>query len=107
MNKKLIRLTESDLHRIVKESVHKVIKESLQGNNTFMIVGNNIRIRIEVGHTIEEWKSLLASSQNGQSFEWENDYWDLSIEDLLTGAVEPDEDMTYWLIDGRLYETPY
>ena len=27
MNKKLIRLTESDLHRIVKESVKKVIKE--------------------------------------------------------------------------------
>ena len=27
MNKKLIRLTESDLHRIVKESVHKIINE--------------------------------------------------------------------------------
>ena len=28
MNKKLIRLTESDLHRIVKESVNKIILES-------------------------------------------------------------------------------
>ena len=28
-NKKLIRLTESDLHRIVKESVNKVIKEDV------------------------------------------------------------------------------
>lgn len=28
INKKLIRLTESDLHRIVKESVNRVIKES-------------------------------------------------------------------------------
>lgn len=28
MNKKLIRLTESDLHRIVKESVKKIIKEN-------------------------------------------------------------------------------
>ena len=27
MNKRLIRLTESDLHRIVKESVKKVLKE--------------------------------------------------------------------------------
>jgi Ethanolamine utilization protein EutJ (predicted chaperonin) len=27
MNKKLIRLTESDLHRIVKESVKRVLKE--------------------------------------------------------------------------------
>ena len=30
MTKKLIRLTESDLHRIVKESVNKVLKESLE-----------------------------------------------------------------------------
>ena len=29
MNKKLIRLTESDLHRIVKESVNKVLNEEL------------------------------------------------------------------------------
>lgn len=28
MNKKLIRLTEGDLHRIVKESVNRVLKES-------------------------------------------------------------------------------
>jgi hypothetical protein len=27
MNKKLIRLTEGDLHRIVKESVNKILKE--------------------------------------------------------------------------------
>lgn len=27
MNKKLIRLTESDLHRIVKESVSRILKE--------------------------------------------------------------------------------
>jgi hypothetical protein len=30
MNKKLIRLTESDLHRIVKESVQKALKEDIQ-----------------------------------------------------------------------------
>lgn len=29
-NKKLIRLTESDLHRIVRESVNKILKESIQ-----------------------------------------------------------------------------
>jgi len=29
MNKRLIRLTEQDLHRIVKESVNKVLKEAL------------------------------------------------------------------------------
>lgn len=29
MNKKLIRLTESDLHKIVKESVNKILRESI------------------------------------------------------------------------------
>lgn len=33
MNKKLIRLTESDLHRIVKESVNKILNESFNPNN--------------------------------------------------------------------------
>ena len=28
MNKKMIRLTESDLHRIVKESVKRVLREN-------------------------------------------------------------------------------
>lgn len=32
MNKKLIRLTESDLHRIVKESVEKILSESEYDN---------------------------------------------------------------------------
>jgi hypothetical protein len=30
MNKKLIRLTESDLHRIIKRSVNKILKESFE-----------------------------------------------------------------------------
>ena len=32
MNKKLIRLTESDLHNIVKESVNRILKESLDSH---------------------------------------------------------------------------
>ena len=31
MNKKLIRLTESDLHRIIKKSVNKILKETADG----------------------------------------------------------------------------
>lgn len=34
MNKKVIRLTESDLHRIVKESVNKILKESAYDINS-------------------------------------------------------------------------
>ena len=57
---------------------------------------NHIKVSIELGHTLGEWKDLC----NGE------DYWDFSADDLLGGAVEPNEDMTYWYIDGRLYETP-
>ena len=32
MNKKLIRLTEADLHRIVKESVNRILRESTKPN---------------------------------------------------------------------------
>ncbi len=34
MRKKLVRLTESDLHRIVKESVNRVLKEMEEGKIT-------------------------------------------------------------------------
>ena len=37
MNKKLIRLTESDLHRIVKKSVNKVLKEGIGGGRYAVI----------------------------------------------------------------------
>ena len=33
MNKKLIRLTESDLHRIVKESVNRILREGEKYHN--------------------------------------------------------------------------
>jgi hypothetical protein len=35
MNKKLIRLTESDLHRIVKESVNKILNEVQFGGGSW------------------------------------------------------------------------
>lgn len=42
--------------------------------------------------------------------EWEEKYygkgcWNFSLEDVLNGAVELDENMCYWAIDGRIYET--
>lgn len=32
MTKKIIRLTESDLHKIIKESVNRILKESIEGD---------------------------------------------------------------------------
>ena len=39
-NKKLIRLTESDLHRIIKESVVKVLREGKTVNNKYSAFSN-------------------------------------------------------------------
>ena len=54
------------------------------------------KITLEVGHTIEEW-----SVKYGENL----DCWDFPIDELLDGTIEPNEDMTYWVIDGRVYET--
>jgi len=39
--KKIIRLTESDLHRIVKESVKRILAEDGEGMGSFNIGGNS------------------------------------------------------------------
>lgn len=44
MNKKLIRLTESDLHRIVKESVNRVLNESYYNSSDSRF--NNLASRL-------------------------------------------------------------
>lgn len=53
-----------------------------------------MKIVIEYGHTLEEWKKYF----NGY------DYWDFPAYELFNGAIEPQKDFTYWFIDGRLYE---
>ncbi len=46
--KKVVRLTESDLHKIVKESVKRVLKESNR-NEVFTIAAFDIENEIDVG----------------------------------------------------------
>lgn len=55
------------------------------------------KINIEFGHTLDEWETLCGDSE---------DYWDFSLDDFFGGAVEPNEDIAYWVIDGRIYEVP-
>lgn len=40
MNKKLIRLTEQDLHRIVKESVNRILREEINSYDYFFTIPN-------------------------------------------------------------------
>ncbi len=54
------------------------------------------KITIEFGHTLHE----LHSGSH-----WDNECWDFEYSELFDGTIEPQDDMVYWLIDGRLYET--
>jgi hypothetical protein len=60
MNKKLIRLTEGDLHRIVKESVNRILNESLcsSGNKEYDYLSNSLF------SLIEDWGISEQMNQN-------------------------------------------
>lgn len=96
-----VRLTESQLHRVIKESVKRVIKEGMGMSNLGQITYNGVTINFELGHTLQEWKKRFGNVDpyNEQAL------WDVSIEELLDGTLEPQEDTVYWLINGRMYET--
>ena len=61
--------------------------------------GEGFHLFFEIEHTIKEWEKAINN-------DFEN-YWNFPIEELLDGSIEPNKDMIYWLIEGRLYETPY
>lgn len=56
---------------------------------------------VEGGHTLSEYDSSFGDKYS------EGEFWDFSLEDFESGAVEPDPEMIYWEIDDRLYETPF
>lgn len=51
----------------------------------------------ELGHTEEEWLNEFGNDSSP--------LWDVSIQDIIEGAIEPNDDIIYWYINGRLYET--
>lgn len=60
------------------------------------IIINGYRIQLEIGHTKNEWNRIYGTEEY---------LWDICLEDFISGALEPDENMVYWYINGRLYET--
>ena len=73
MNKKLIRLTESDLHRIVKESVNRILKE---GEYNFASGTGNYDVNSD------EWKTnydRMSNDYRGQERKSNSNLMDLQI----------------------------
>ena len=80
MNKKLIKLTESDLHRIVKETVKRVLNESTKDRYVLVYDGE------------EDYNSFSTSNLNAainaaiQDYE-EGGHSTIEILDSLSGRI--------------------
>ena len=89
MTKKLIRLTESDLHNIIKESVKKVLKESYNDDNTHT---SNYIGSIGNKEEIITLKSILDDLDEAGLLSFSDPYpttWSpLDCEDVLKYAIE-------------------
>ena len=74
--------------------------------NRITIAAPGGKLHLVLGKTEEEYlnengEGAIFGTYYGASY----DLWDFPIEELLDGTVEINEDIWYWLIDGRCYET--
>lgn len=88
----LLRITRA-LEEIAKKSGPKPIQHGL--NRTTVIV-NGQTLHLVLGKSIEEWNDMYANN---------NDFWNIPLEEFLDSSLYPNEDIWYWLINGRCYET--
>ena len=56
---------------------------------------DGVKLHLVLGKTVKEWEEARGN----------DDLWDILFEELLDGSVDIDEDIWYWYIDGRCYET--
>lgn len=56
----------------------------------------NKSLHLIINSTMEELK---------EKADYDDECWDFPLEEILDGSVEVNEDIWYWLINGRVYET--
>ena len=88
MNKKLIRLTEENLHRIVRESVNKVLNEAYTAGVQVRPYTNNVLQIIVVGDTVAYADATGRVLDRNMQPCKPNDYIKLSDDDTATLAQE-------------------
>ena len=94
MNKKTIRLTESDLHRIIKESVNRVLKEEVGKKDVFTVSAFDIESEEDVSdmkvcgqiyYDIDD--AIAAATELAQSFV---NYGSVVMVTVFAGEYEKD-----------------
>jgi hypothetical protein len=63
--------------------------------NIVIVYVNGKALHLVFGKSREEWERVYANP----------DLWDVPFEELVDGTLEVDEDIWYWYIDGRCFET--
>lgn len=105
------QFTKEELIEIVKQLSYSVYQRlGDQAVEVTRLVPDNLKeydffesenkvYKIEYGHTLAEYNDRFGDLYSNGTL------WSFPKEELEDGTVEPQEDMTYWEIDGRLYET--
>lgn len=61
-----------------------------------VVVVDDKNLHLVFGFNFKSWDLTFGLNE---------DLWDFPIEELLDGTIEINEDIWYWFIDGRCYET--
>ena len=73
MNKKLVRLTEGDLHRIVKEAVKRIVSESDVYTGEESYVPNKYPGQMPKFNSKEEYRQWCNTKAPEDFFAWRDD----------------------------------
>lgn len=63
-----------------------------------VIIVDGKKLHLVLGKTKKEWESIYWQTLS-------EELWDFPLEELLDGTLDINEDIWYWYIDGRCYET--
>ena len=87
----------------VNESVDDSVKDSLAletlENLDYRLKDEFDFSNIEFGHTKEEYISKFKNAYD------DGELFDVPIEEVFDGSLEKNNEIMYWYIDGRLFET--
>jgi hypothetical protein len=90
---------------VVKMNLYESFKNNLkEADNTSkakkLAKSTPVKPKVIKGKTLDEYMKKFGDAYDS------GELWDVDIEDVKSGALEPNNDIEYWEIDGRYYEAP-